>query len=132
MRKSILILVTIVALLGSVAGCRKAPVNGDLDGQWQVMKIDYKDSIDVVPEQVYYCFFLHTVNLSRVGGGIVGGNMQYDEGGKTLRLQFPYNDGKSLNIWGMDASETVFSIKELTGKCLVIESNIALIELRKF
>lgn len=132
MRKSILILVTIVALLGSVAGCRKAPVNGDLDGQWQVMKIDYKDSIDVVPEQVYYCFFLHTVNLSRVGGGIVGGNMQYDEGGKTLRLQFPYNDGKSLNLWGMDASETVFSIKELTGKRLVIESNIALIELRKF
>lgn len=132
MKKSILILVAIVALLGSFTGCRKTPVNGDLDGQWQVMKIDYKDSIDVVPDQIYYCFFLHTVNLSRVGGVNIGGNMQYDESGKTLRLQFPYNDGKSLNLWGMDASETLFEIKELTSKRLVLESDIAFVELRKF
>lgn len=132
MRHFLFIVAVAFSLLASLSGCRKTPINGDLDGQWQIMKIDYKDSIDVVPTQAYYCFFLHTVNLTKVGGGVVGGNMDYDEKAKTLRLQFPYNDGKSLNTWGMNASETIFKIEKLTGEHLVIESDIAMIELRKF
>ncbi len=133
MKHFLLTAVALIVILGGLSGCRKTPINGDLDGQWQIMKIDYKDSIDVVPGQLYYCFFLHTVNLTRVGGGTIGGNMDYNEGAKTIRLQFPYNkDGESLKPWGMKDWETMFKVEELTGKRLVLESDIALIELRKF
>ena len=41
-------------------GCGKLPINGDLDGQWQIQEIRYTDGRVETPERAYYCVQLHS------------------------------------------------------------------------
>ena len=64
------------ALLLLMAGaCGKMPINGDLDGRWQIMKIEYASGEEEVPERAYYSVALHTINLMKVGVSNQTGNM---------------------------------------------------------
>ncbi len=128
--------VVVLAMLGAT-GCRKHYINGDLDGQWQVLTIEYKSdghTDNVKTSQVYYCFNLHTVNLrqSKASPGQIIGNMKYDK--KTLTLEFPtaVDDPGQLSAWGMSATPTTFAVRHLSGDKLVMESDFAVISCRKF
>lgn len=133
--KLLKILLPILALL-LMSGCRKHYINGDLDGQWQVLTIEYKSdgSVDnVKAKQIYYCFNLHTVNLrqSKASPSILAGNMKYDK--KSLTLEFPtVNNPSELSAWGMNSPSTTFTMRHLTGEKLVMESDYAVVSCRKF
>ena len=89
------------ALLLLMAGaCGKMPINGDLDGRWQIMKIAYASGEEENPERAYYSVALHTINLMKVDG--------------------------------MNGTEQRFGVKELTSKHLVLQSDYARLEFRKF
>ena len=55
-----------VLLILIVSACGKMPINGDLDGRWQIMKIEYASGEEENPERAYYSVALHTINLMKV------------------------------------------------------------------
>lgn len=114
--------------------CQKAPVNGHLDGQWQVMEISPAPS-DPSQARMYYCFSLHTVQLSYSDlPAWTSGNMTFS--GSRLALEFPYAEGDvsraRLRQFGIGANPVVFEVPLLTSRRLTLQKGDTVITLRKF
>lgn len=122
------IIVTLIAVI--VSGCGKLPINGHLDGQWQIMKIEYASGEVETPERAYYSVALHTINLMKVGVTSQTGNMEYT--GDSLFVEMPISSVENLRPFGMNNTEQRFGVKELTKKHLVLQSEYARLEFRKF
>ena len=112
-------------------GCGKLPINGDLDGQWQILEIRYADGRVETPERAYYCVQLHTITLRQVGNypGETG-NMVYE--GDQLSIDMPLSDVNDLRVFGLDDTKETFTITELSSSRLVLNSDYARISFRKF
>ena len=117
MRQCLLILWSLILL----TGCGKLPINGDLDGQWQILEIRYADGRIETPERAYYCVQLHTITLRQVNGPNQTGNMVYE--GDQLSL---------LRVFGLDDTKETFTVTELSSSRLVLTSDYARISFRKF
>ena len=117
-------------LLLMASACGKMPINGDLDGRWQIMKIEYASGGEEAPERAYYSVALHTINLMKVGVTSQTGNMEYT--GDSLFVVMPVSKVKDLLPFGMNGTEQRFGVKELTSKYLVLQSDYARLEFRKF
>ena len=113
-----------------VSSCGKMPINGDLDGRWQIMKIAYTSGEEEVPERAYYSVVLHTINLMKVDVTSQTGNMEYT--GDSLFVVMPISKVEALLPFGMNGTEQRFGVKELTSKHLVLQSDYARLEFRKF
>ena len=119
-----------VLLLLMAGACGKMPINGDLDGRWQIMKIEYASGVEEVPERAYYSVALHTINLMKLGVSNQTGNMEYT--GDSLFVVMPISKVEDLLPFGMNGTEQRFGVKELTSKHLVLQSDYARLEFRKF
>ena len=119
-----------VLLILIVSACGKTPINGDLDGRWQIMKIEYASGEEETPERAYYSVALHTINLMQVGVTSQTGNMEYT--GDSLFVEMPISKIENLLPFGMNGTEQRFRVKELTSKHLVLQSDYARLEFRKF
>lgn len=126
MKKGFIII--LLAVLASA--CGKLPINGDLDGRWQIMKIEYASGEEDTPERAYYSIALHSINLMQVGGGSQNGKMEYT--GDSLFVTMPISTKEDLLPFGMDSTVQHFGVKELTSKHLVLQSDYARLEFRKF
>ena len=113
-----------------VSACGKMPINGDLDGRWQIMKIEYASGVEEAPERAYYSVALHTINLMKVDVTSQTGNMEYT--GDSLFVVMPVSKVEDLLPFGMNGTEQRFGVKELTSKYLVLQSDYARLEFRKF
>ena len=122
--------ITAVLLVLIVSSCGKMPINGDLDGRWQIMKIAYASGEEENPERAYYSVALHTINLMKVGVTSQTGNMEYT--GDSLFVVMPISKVEDLLPFGMNGTEQRFGVKELTSKHLVLQSDYARLEFRKF
>ena len=119
-----------VLLILIVSACGKTPINGDLDGRWQIMKIEYASGEEETPERAYYSVALHTINLMQVGVTSQTGNMEYT--GDSLFVEMPVSKIEDLLPFGMNDTKQRFRVKELTSKHLVLQSDYARLEFRKF
>ena len=119
-----------VLLILIVSACGKTPINGDLDGRWQIMKIEYASGEEETPERAYYSVALHTINLMQVGVTSQTGNMEYT--GDSLFVEMPVSKIEDLLPFGMNGTKQRFGVKELTSKHLVLQSDYARLEFRKF
>ena len=119
-----------VLLMLIVSACGKTPINGDLDGRWQIMKIEYASGEEETPERAYYSVALHTINLMQVGVTSQTGNMEYT--GDSLFVEMPVSKIEDLLPFGMNDTKQRFGVKELTSKHLVLQSDYARLEFRKF
>ena len=117
-------------LLLVASACGKMPINGDLDGRWQIMKIAYASGEEEAPERAYYSVVLHTINLMKVDVTSQTGNMEYT--GDSLFVVMPISKVEDLLPFGMNGTEQRFGVKELTSKYLVLQSDYARLEFRKF
>ena len=117
-------------LLLMASACGKMPINGDLDGRWQIMKIEYASGEEEVPERAYYSVALHTINLMKVGVSNQTGNMEYT--GDSLFVVMPISKVEDLLPFGMNGTEQRFGVKELTSNHLVLQSDYARLQFRKF
>ena len=117
-------------LLLMASACGKMPINGDLDGRWQIMKIEYASGEEEVPERAYYSVALHTINLMKVGVSNQTGNREYT--GDSLFVVMPISKVEDLLPFGMNGTEQRFGVKELTSNHLVLQSDYARLEFRKF
>lgn len=119
-----------VLLILIVSACGKTPINGDLDGRWQIMRIEYASGEEETPERAYYSVALHTINLMQVGVTSQTGNMEYI--GDSLFVEMPISKIEDLLPFGMNDTKQRFGVKELTSKHLVLQSDYARLEFRKF
>lgn len=130
MKKILTATVAIIILTITLGGCRKVPINGDLDGMWQVMSVEYADGTSHSYSGLYYCVSLHVIQLR--GGGVFSGNMIYDKDARTLKADFPGIAPGQLRPWGVEGTQMDFDILELTGKRLTLKSDYAEVRLRKW
>lgn len=118
------------------AGCQKSPINGKLDGQWQVMSIVPEPAPQVAFGRKYYCFSLHVVQLTEAGfQAWTAGNMAYS--GNKLTMEFPYAETSQhirnvLLDYGITSNPVTFDVVKLDSKQLVLSNASTTITLRRF
>lgn len=123
-------------LMVTLTSCPKHPINGDLDGQWQVMEVTPEAPEIVIHERIYYCFSLHTTQLTFYGAGpwASGNILKYDE--NQLVLDFPYATSAlskaRLKQYGIYSNPVTFTIKYLDKKHLILRDGDVVVTLRKF
>ena len=103
-----------VLLVLMVSACGKMPINGDLDGRWQIMKIAYASGEEDTPERAYYSVALHTINLMKVDVTSQTGNMEYT--GDSLFVVMPVSKVEDLLPFGMNGTEQRFGVKRINIK----------------
>lgn len=133
------ILIGLVCLL--LPSCYKSDINGQLDGQWQLMSIDnLADGQISYPDQLYYSFQQHTARLGQVDLSNATGepvptryicNLDYNNPTVVLTVVAPSNLDE-LHKWGMYESPTTFTITTLNREELVLVSEQARLTLRRY
>lgn len=131
---SYLLWVTILLVLLMPTSCEKTPINGDLDGQWQVMSVTPEPTDRPIEERLYYCFSLHVCQLTYYGGVFTSGNLRFD--GKTIYLDFPYADSelsiRRLPQYGINENPITFNVEHLDKKSLILRHGDTVVTMRKF
>ena len=126
----------IIICMTSLAGCQKSPINGDLDGRWQIITIETGEDIEEVKDlQLYYNFSLHICNLSYYGGSYTDGIFNYDS--NLIHIHFPYITNvvgmSRLSQYGIYSNPVEFKVEYLDKKKLILkEGDNVVITLRKF
>ncbi len=128
-------IIVLTGLLITMAGCQKSPVNGDLDGQWQVMTVEPEAPETIIQDRIYLCISLHTCQLSVYGSGIwTSGNMSYSD--DKLTMEFPNaNSPESiarLKQYGIYSNPVTFTVVFPGKDKLVLKDKDAVVTLRKF
>lgn len=122
-------------MLSIVPGCQKSPINGELDGQWQVMTVEPTAPETIIHDRMYVCISLHTCQLSVYGSGIwTSGNMSYSD--DKLTMEFPNaNSPESiarLKQYGIYSNPVTFTVIFPEKNKLILKDKDAVVTLRKF
>lgn len=129
----------ILSILFIVTACDKVPMNGNLDGMWQLMAIQNNGTSnvsDVKGSRLYYSFQLHLVQLnsgdayahfSHLNDSIVmydwcKGNLNNDK----------ITDPTVLNKFGLYELRDSFRVEVLTHDKMQLRSRKATLNFRKF
>lgn len=142
------IFLAIMAVL-TFSACDKLPANGDLDGLWQLMKIE-ADGItsDKKDSRMYCSFQLHLFMLGSQQDGprAYFGYFEHQNGTIrfhhfTFRSDYSENssedklmtddDVSTISPWGFKSTDCTFKVTELNGKQLVISDGDTTITYRK-
>lgn len=129
-------------------GCdKKWPINGNLDGNWQLMSVETKaDEVKTDCHRMYIGIQLHMIELKDLGNNgykSFFGEFSYNEDEnivtiKNLKGKISTSDNgqqaniKDLNPYGINAQETVFKVIKADGKNLILESDYARLTMRSF
>lgn len=131
---SYLLWAAVLFVLLMPTSCEKAPINGDLDGQWQVMSVTPQPTESPIEERLYYCFYLHVCQLTYYDGVFTEANMKFD--GKTLYLDFPYaeTEGNDIKLrqYGINENPITFNVEHLDNKSLILRHGDTVVTMRKF
>lgn len=131
-RSKLLIIISILTTL-IMCNCQKSPINGYLDGQWQVMDV-YPTPETIIDQRLYYCFYMHTCMLTYYGGEVANGNFRYSD--NSIYMDFPHPNiappAPILKQYGINSNPVTFSIEILTKNKLVLKDGETIVTLRKF
>lgn len=134
MKSNFHIIVLFLLISASIMSCQKSPINGDLDGMWQVMNVTPEPELQPIEERLYYNFYLHVCTLSYYGGGVTTGNMIFT--GDSLFLDFPNAQTTEtlikLKQYGINSDHARFRIEKLNRSSLIMSSGETTVTLRKF
>lgn len=132
MKRIIFILTIIIATLTSCVD--NVYINGDLDGMWQLQKVEEKDDTTVIyPQDIYYSFQRNLTFISRMNETNNPlrylGNLYYNEEEKTVTINglrnFPFESQvatlETLKKFMIFNTETVFDIQVLNNDQLIMD-----------
>lgn len=135
-------------MLCLTCGCdKKWPINGNLDGYWQLMTVETQsDGVKTNCHRMYIGIQLHMIELKDLGNNGYKnffGEFNYDEDKnivviKNLKEKVSTSDNgqmadiKDLNPYGINSQETVFDVIKADGKTLILESDYARLTMRSF
>ncbi|MCF0187972.1 MAG: lipocalin-like domain-containing protein [Bacteroidaceae bacterium] len=135
------ILVLFMAAL--LAGCAKAPINGVLDGMWQLTRIEKADGSVSEQKNVFWAFQLHLMMLGdqryycRFTNS--GGEMRiYDIASGSSHVEGdddkPITEAqlKDVAMYGLYKLDTTFKIERLDDDGMVLKSDDARLTFRKY
>lgn len=124
----------LITLLFFFSNCQKSPINGYLDGQWQVTSVSPEPDECVLEVRLYYCFYMHVCMLSYYGGTLTTGNMHISD--NKLYLDFPNGNGlntiTALKQYGIYSNPVIFEIKKINNENLILRDGERIVTLRKF
>lgn len=133
------ILLVIFLLLG-ISSCSKAPINGKLDGRWQLMTIEQEDGNIKECYRIYYSIQLHLIEISDKsgkGGTYIGRFFYKDD--EVVISEFRHRGNEEelatpaeLLPFGINLPLTHFKVEKATGDKLVLKSEYARLTFRKF
>ena len=133
------ILLFILFMLG-ISSCDKAPINGKLDGRWQLMTIEYTNGKIEECNRIYYSIQLHLVEISAKGGngGTHIGRFSY-KGDEVTMSEFRHRGDEEklttlneLKPFGLNQAINHLKVEKATGKKLILKSDYARLTFRKF
>ena len=133
------ILLFILFMLG-ISSCDKAPINGKLDGRWQLMTIEYTNGKIEECNRIYYSIQLHLVEISAKGGngGTHIGRFSY-KGDEVTMSEFRHRGDEEklttlneLKPFGLNPAINHLKVEKATGKKLILKSDYARLTFRKF
>lgn len=131
-RSYILILSTLFCLT-SFVGCRKAPMNGNLDGQWEVVEVIPAPEKIVIDRRLFFNFQLHVCQLTYYEGFFQDANMIYD--GSTLWLEFPFAESPShlagLQQYGIYSNPVIFNVEFPKKDQMILSNEESIVLLKK-
>ena len=124
-------------LLTGLISCGKKPINGHLDGRWQLMTIDYHENGDVDnPQFTYYDVSLHVLKLWKTTGedGSFGPSWlgRFNQEGDSLFIRMIRMNKKQVQSFGLNDTIQSFGVETLTRKTMILNSDYARLEFRKF
>ena len=139
----------VAVLLFLVSGCKKEPVNGSIEGHWQLLEFTILESGEVVPCERLFYGITHKVTKVCEKQGTHGYRecsalTEYRDHESVLVLKdFKVFDAEAkvavdatveqLLPFGIDnPKETVFRVVESSHKNMVLESDYARVVLRRF
>ena len=135
--KKILILFALAII---VTSCGKTPINGKLDGMWQLMKIEKENGEDIntKKERIYYSIQLHLINLTKVNAPQYLG--RFNHAGDSLFVHDFRVEGdnstlatkEQLETFGLSEVSERFGVEKLDRKDMVLKSKTARLIFRKF
>lgn len=149
MKKWIISIFTIIALILTNTGCRKAPINNDVEGFWILEKFTILETGETEKcERLFYSITRMLTEISEKQGpngyGSYIGCTEYRNNETQLILkdfkvkQDTGDNGKNAPIdmlkhFGINnQQETIFNIVFCNGKAMMLESDYARLELKKF
>lgn len=133
------ILLFLLLLLG-ISSCDKAPINGKLDGRWQLMTIEYTDGEVEECYRIYYSIQLHLVEISDKGGngGTHIGRFSYKDDEVTMS-EFRHRGDEEilsnlneLKPFGLNLPSNHLKVERATSEQLILKSDYARLTFRKF
>ncbi|WP_462366935.1 lipocalin-like domain-containing protein [Phocaeicola coprophilus] len=134
-------------LLCLLAGCKKAPMNSNIEGFWQLLEFTTQADGETHPcNRIYYSIQLWVAEVSERGGdlgaGSFRGRYRYDEETNTVTLKemstyaTPENSRpatrEELHPFGLDSTDTTFDVIKADGKWLILKSDYATLTLKRF
>ncbi len=134
---SILLLLVLVIGLNS---CDKAPINGKLDGMWQLMTIEHKDGEITECQRIYYSIQLHLIEIKDKGShpqSYIG--WFTNEGDEITIGDFRHFGNEEchatlneLEVFGLYQLTTRFRVEKLSNSHLTLEAEGNRLHFRKF
>ena len=142
-------LIAAAGLLAGAAGCKKAPINSNVEGFWILERFTVTETGETVEcERLYYSITRMVTEVAEKNGskgyGAYIGRTEY-RNGETQLVVKDFKVRKSTGDSGQDApveklkhfgignqQETVFDIEYCNGKNMTLKSDYARLELTKF
>lgn len=128
--------INILVVLTLLAGCGKTPINGDLDGRWQLMEVEFHTNrVTVEPEFTYFDVNLHLMQLKKIKGstdrpGSV--NARFEHTDDSLFIRTIQSSKSTVRKFGLCDTVQHFLVEKLTGKEMILESDSSRLQFRKF
>lgn len=147
MKHNLLYIGICLAALVALGGCKKAPINSDIEGHWQLLEFITKADGEIHRcERIYYSIQLWVVEVAEKQGtqGLTSfrGRYKYDEASNTVSMTdmstyaTPENSVPAevwqLEPYGLNSVNTTFRVLESDGHSMVLESDYAILKLKKF
>lgn len=131
MKKGLILLFAI--LLCGVTSCSEKFGYTHLDGMWQVQSITYmEDASTVKTEDMYFSFQMNIIEVRKVGTALFNGTFDYTDGVISSKLRVGETNLHLLSDFGMNAAEQNFKVVKLNSDKLILQSEYARLELRKY
>lgn len=147
MKKNFYITLCLVMLTMICNSCSKEPINGNVEGHWQLLEFTTKADNQVHPcERIYYSIQLWVVEVAEKQGPqkltSFRGRYQYDETNHTIEMaemstyDTPENSRPAetweLEPYGMNNVNTTFKVINSDKKDMTLESDYAILRFKKF
>lgn len=137
------------AIIILVASCDKLPMNGDLDGMWQMVSEQRGDTLtDRLDDRIYVSYQLHTVQMgtgsasgkfyaqfTHIGDTISYANICYGADSRSeTDVNEPVDEDEMdvLQPWGIYSLQPTYHVDRLTKETLILTSDTSTLRFRKF